>query len=310
MNEAIITSRLYKKYGRVNALDGFTLSVPRGSITGLVGRNGAGKTTWMMTVAGFVRPDSGSVNIFGLGAFNALRHGGKVGIIPQDSELPSEAKVRELLVNYGILQGLKRYEAAISADKLINSFNLRDKANSKIRSLSHGMRKRVMIAQAFLGKVELVLLDEPLSGLDPVEADNMRRYIASMRGKVTIVISSHQLDDIERLCTHVAFIGKGKVERMDTLCSITNSSGYIRYRLARVPEDISALESKTEGIRFIRDKDSLIAQFDENHKLEDVNKAVLPLLLDFGVLEALSGLSLEAAYLKRNSSENDKILSS
>jgi ABC-type multidrug transport system ATPase subunit len=303
MNEALTTSRLYKKYGKINALDGFTLSIPRGSITGLVGRNGAGKTTWMMTVAGFVRPDSGSVNIFGLGPFDALRHCGKVGIIPQDSELPSEAKVRELLINYGILQGLKRYEAAISADKLINAFNLRDKADSKIRALSHGMRKRVMIAQAFLGKVELVLLDEPLSGLDPVEADNMRKYIASMRGKVTIVISSHQLDDIERLCSHVAFIEKGKVEKMDTLHSITNLSGYVRYRLIRSPENISDLEGKLDGIHLLVDKDSLIAQFDKDYKIEDVNKAVLPLLLDFGVLEALPGLSLEAAYLKRNSTK-------
>jgi ABC-type multidrug transport system ATPase subunit len=302
MNEALITSKLYKKYGKTNALDGFSLSIPRGSITGLVGRNGAGKTTWMMTVAGFVRPDSGSVNIFGLGPFNALRHGGKVGIIPQDSELPSEAKVRELLINYGILQGLKRHDATVSADKLINAFNLRDKADSKIRALSHGMRKRVMIAQAFLGKVELVLLDEPLSGLDPVEADNMRKYIASMRSKVTIVISSHQLDDIERLCTHVAFIEKGKVERMDTLCSITNLSGHIRYRLIRNPEDISALESQMDGIHLIQDKDSLVAQFGNDYKVEDVNKIVLPLLLDFGVLEVLPGLSLEAAYLKRNSS--------
>jgi ABC-type multidrug transport system ATPase subunit len=186
---------------------------------------------------------------------------------------------------------------------LINAFNLRDKADSKIRALSHGMRKRVMIAQAFLGKVELVLLDEPLSGLDPVEADNMRKYIASMRGKVTIVISSHQLDDIERLCSHVAFIEKGKVEKMDTLHSITNLSGYVRYRLIRSPENISDLEGKLDGIHLLVDKDSLIAQFDKDYKIEDVNKAVLPLLLDFGVLEALPGLSLEAAYLKRNSTK-------
>jgi ABC-type multidrug transport system ATPase subunit len=131
----------------------------------------------------------------------------------------------------------------------------------------------------------------------------MRKYIASMRGKVTIVISSHQLDDIERLCSHVAFIEKGKVEKMDTLHSITNLSGYVRYRLIRSPENISDLERKLDGIHLLVDKDSLIAQFDKDYKIEDVNKAVLPLLLDFGVLEALPGLSLEAAYLKRNSTK-------
>jgi hypothetical protein len=89
---------------------------------------------------------------------------------------------------------------------------------------------------------------------------------------------------------------------MDTLCSITNLSGHIRYRLIRNPEDISALESQMDGIHLIQDKDSLVAQFGNDYKVENVNKIVLPLLLDFGVLEVLPGLSLEAAYLKHNPS--------
>ena len=107
MNEAIITRGLVKKYGRHAALNGFTLAVPSGSITGLVGRNGAGKTTWMMTVAGFVIPDAGEVSILGSGPFDARRHGGRFTILPQDSDLPNEGRVRSLLVSYARLQFLE-----------------------------------------------------------------------------------------------------------------------------------------------------------------------------------------------------------
>ena len=99
MNDAIVSRALVKRYGRHNALDGFTLAVPAGSITGLVGRNGAGKTTWMMSVAGFILPDSGEISILGSGPFDARRHGGKFTILPQDSDLPNEGRVRSLLLH-------------------------------------------------------------------------------------------------------------------------------------------------------------------------------------------------------------------
>jgi ABC-type multidrug transport system ATPase subunit len=300
MNDAVVTSGLRKRYGRTNALDGFSLAVPRGSITGLVGRNGAGKTTWTMTVAGLTLPDSGTINILGRGPFDAERHSGRVGVIPQDSELPAEAKVRDLLIDYGLLQSLSRDAAARSADSLIRSFNLSQKAQAKIRTLSHGMRKRVMIAQAFLGDVELVLLDEPLSGLDPVEADNMRSFLASMQGKVTIVISSHQLDDIERLCTHVAFVSEGKVERMDTLRSITSRCGRITYRLAREMGDISAIAREVPGVSFSVKGDTLAVEYSADREVPEINAELLPRLLPYGVLSVSPGQSLEEAYLNRS----------
>ena len=251
MNEAIITRGLVKKYGRHAALNGFTLAVPSGSITGLVGRNGAGKTTWMMTVAGFVLPDAGEVGILAGGPFDARRHGGRFTILPQDSDLPNEGRVRSLLIGYARLQGMTRKDAAKSADELIEVMNLADKANASIRSLSHGMRKRVMVAQAFLGHPDVVMLDEPLSGLDPVEAERLRSFLLSLRGKTTLVISSHQLDDIEKLCTHVAFVADGKVERMETLRAITSDSGRIVYALKELPSDLAAIEAECPGVRLV-----------------------------------------------------------
>ena len=149
MNEAIITRGLVKRYGSVNALDGFSLSIPSGSITGLVGRNGAGKTTWMMTVAGFILPDSGEINLLKSGPFDASRHGGRFAILPQDSELPHEAKVRALLTHYAQLQGLTTKAAKKSVDSLIKTFNLNDKANTPIRALSvHTIRAMIKMQNA------------------------------------------------------------------------------------------------------------------------------------------------------------------
>ena len=297
MNEALVTRGLVKRYGRHAALDGFSLSVPRGSVTGLVGRNGAGKTTWMMTVAGFVRPNSGEVNLLGRGAFDAAVHSGRFAILPQDSDLPNEGRVRSLLIGYGRLQGLSGKGACESADRLIAAFNLSDKANSSVRTLSHGMRKRVAVAQTFLGEPELVMLDEPLSGLDPVEADRLRTFILARRGKTTIVVSSHQLDDIERLCTHVAFVADGKVERMETLRALTSDTGRVAYALRTKPGELADIAAACPGVRLTDEADGIVAEFSSGLSVEAVNAALLPRLLEFGVLSVQPGRSLADAYL-------------
>ncbi len=297
MNEAIITRQLTKRYGRCQALDGFSLSIPAGSITGLVGRNGAGKTTWMMCVAGFSLPEKGEISILGSGPFNADIHSGRFTILPQDSELPLDSRVRSLLVHYALLQGFSSRQAESSADALLKSFNLVDKANSNIRSLSHGMRKRVMVAQAFLGNPEVVMLDEPLSGLDPVEADRLRSFILAHRGKTTVVISSHQLDDIQKLCSHVAFVDHGRVVRMENIRSLTSDTGRISYALKSLPVHISEIETSCPGVTLKADGYSIVATFDESQSVESVNAALLPRLLPFGVISVTPGRTLEEAYL-------------
>ena len=218
---ALETRNLVKRYGRRRVLDGFTLAVPRGAVLGLVGANGAGKTTWMMTVAGLLRPSSGTIDILGGGPFDAAVHAGRFALLPQDSELPLEATPMGLFYRFGRLQGLSAEVARRSAAEVLKSVNLADRARSSIRSLSHGMRTRVRVAQCFLGNPELVLLDEPLNGLDPLEADRLRRFLRARAGKQTIVISSHNLHDVEQLCSHVALVENGKVMRMDTLAELT-----------------------------------------------------------------------------------------
>ena len=301
MNEALVTRNLVKRYGRNCALDGFTLSVPARSVLGLVGCNGAGKTTWMMTVAGFVLPTSGEINILGKGRFNAHVHSGRLSILPQDSELPLEEKTRDLLVRYARLQGLSAEVARREADGLLATFNLADKANSPVRNLSHGMRKRVMVAQAFIGNPEIVLLDEPLSGLDPVEQDRMRAFFLSRRGQTTMVISSHQLTDVEKLCTHVAFVSAGRVTGVETLAKLTSDSGRLVYRLRSRPADLAALEAELAGGRCTWDETTsdLTVDFDDVRTPEGINAVLVPRLLPLGLVSIAAGRTLEQAYLKK-----------
>ena len=298
MRPAIKTKDLVKRYGRMRALDGFSLSVPTGSVMGLVGCNGAGKTTWRMTVAGFVFPDSGSADLLGCGPFDAAKHSGRVSILPQDSELPLEARAGELLVRYARLQGLSRKAAANAAEKLISAFNLTAHAAKPIRALSHGMRKRVMVAQAFIGEPDIVLLDEPLSGIDPLEADRMRAFIRSRRGRQTIVISSHNLDDIQKLCTHVAFASKGRIERVDTLEALTAHAGRMAYRLCRRPDDFSVLERALGGASVVWQDDAMALEVSgAPYSPEETNARLLPILLDCGVVSVVAGRTLEETYL-------------
>ncbi len=296
MNEAIRTKGLVKRYGANHALNGFTLAVPLGATLGLVGSNGAGKTTWLMTVAGLVVPDAGEVDLLGRGPFDADVHSGRVSILPQDSELPLESSPRELLIRYARLQGLSAPCARATADELLAAFNLEEKAKRPIRTLSHGMRKRAMVAQAFVGDPQVALLDEPLSGLDPEEADRMRRFLRARRGRTTLVVSSHQLDDIEKLCTHVAFVAAGRIERMEALSALTTASGHVVYTLAKAPAGLQA-----EGLSFDwnDEKKELSVSYEAERAVEDVNSVLLPLLLPYGVRSVIAGRTLEEVYLSQ-----------
>ena len=301
IGSAIVTRAVVKRRGKRRALDGLTLSVPRGSILGLVGENGAGKTTWMMTVAGFLRPDSGEIDILGMGPFDAERHAGRISILPQDSELPLESTPMGALYRFGRLQGLSPNAARRSAHDALAAVNLLDRADAMVRTLSHGMRKRAMVAQCFVGNPEIVLLDEPLNGLDPVEADRLRRFIASQRGRRTVVVSSHNLEDVERLCTHVAVIGKGRLVRMDTVAAITHGTDRIVYTLLSAPGDAAAISSVVPGadLEWRDGGRMLVCSFNsEMGGVAEVNSLLLPALLaQTDIISVMPGQSLEEAFL-------------
>jgi ABC-type multidrug transport system ATPase subunit len=306
MNAALELHGVAKRYGRLTALDGLDLVVPSGSVFGMVGSNGAGKTTAMAITLGLLRPNSGQIDILGKGPFHPTAHVGRVSLLPQDSRFPSHSRVEELLRLYGRLQGLGEQDLARSIEELLDWVHLRDRRNSPVRTLSHGMARRMAIAQAFLGYPELVLLDEPLNGLDPREAARARDMIRQRRGRQTIVISSHHLADIEAVCDTVAFIEKGRCVRQDSLETIIHRRHQITYVLSDGAVPLEKLHSLFTDVRFESrpDKPELKASFPNTYAPEEINRRVLEVLLqaNIGILEIRRGSDLETEYLNASGS--------
>lgn len=299
MTFALETKGLVKRYGKHPALNGLDLKIPTGCILGLVGSNGAGKTSLMSIAAGLVNKTSGEVSVLGEGDFSTTKHSGRVTISPQDSGLPYYARVGEILTFYARAQGMNKKEAARSLDQVLEWVNLSDRRNSTVRSLSHGMFRRLTVAQAFLGKPELIMLDEPMSGLDPKEVANMREVIRDCRGKQTIIVSSHILSEVEHICDEIAFVEKGQTVRQDKLERILRSDQHLRYTLGAKPalDSIEALAGLTAV--WNEEVNMLDLEFDASTSPDAINAQVLPLLLEqqCPVFEIRRGSDLEREYL-------------
>ncbi len=188
-NMALVFNDVVKRFGRRRALDSFNMRVPRGMTCGLVGSNAAGKTTSIAVATGMLSYNSGSVELLGDGHFDPAKHAGRVSMMPQDSELPLYARVRDILAFYARLQGMTGSGITKEVDRVIEWVHLSDRADAQVNTLSHGMRRRIVVAQAFLGAPELILLDEPMSGLDPREVINIRKLLQRRSDEQTVIIS-------------------------------------------------------------------------------------------------------------------------
>jgi ABC-2 type transport system ATP-binding protein len=282
-----------KRYGCRHALRGLTFDVPRGSVTGLIGPNGAGKTTTFGVVAGTVRPDAGSVDVLGLGAPDPMRTRGRVALLPQDCALPGAASARQLLRFYGTLAGATRAEAARDAERVLDAVRLTDRGDARVRELSHGMKRRLAVAQALLGQPELVLLDEPTGGLDPHLVIEMRELLRRQAGARTLVVSSHVLSDLEATCDHLVFLEAGRCLREASLEELAGR--VLRVCLAAEPTGtLPDLGRPAERVG-----DELRLPLGAEESVEEVNRVLLPRLLEAGVpvREVRVGVPLEDAYL-------------
>ena len=303
MSFALRLDGVVKFYGRRKALDGLNLEVPAGSIFGLVGSNGAGKTTAMAGSVGLLRFSAGSVDLLGQGPFRPAAHAGRVSLLPQDSRLPLHARVGDLLHYYGRLQRVPEPRLRTAIDEVLEWVHLADRRASPVRTLSHGMARRLTIAQAFLGDPELVLLDEPRSGRDPREAVRIRDSLRDRKGRQTIVISSHNLRELEALCDRVAFVENGKLLRTDAMERMVRRHHRLAYAVSGAEDlPLADLKAALPNATFDVENEGkrLAVVFDDAQvRVEDVNAAVLPVLLraGVGVLEVRRGSDLESEYL-------------
>ena len=200
--------QLTHTYSGKVALSGVSFELDAGEPVGLVGPNGAGKTTLLSILSGFLHPTSGTVRLFGHppGAAQLI---GKISALPQDARLDPSFTIIEQLVFYARLQGFTTQQAVLEAGRVLEEVSLQEAAHEKPLALSHGMAKRVAIAQALIGKPALILLDEPTAGLDPVNVRTVRAIIAEQSPATTFIISSHDLAELDRLCKHILLLEDG-----------------------------------------------------------------------------------------------------
>lgn len=210
---SVVVRRLTKIYGGVKAIDNVSFRIGKGEVVGFLGPNGAGKSTTMRIISGLMPATSGSVSICGESvAINpdaARRH---IGFMPENNPLPEDLRVREYLTFRAGIKRVPRSEIRARVDESMDICQLLRKASNKIiGNLSKGFRQRVGIADAILSRPEVIIMDEPTIGLDPHQIIAIRALINSLRGKMSVIISSHILPEIELMCDRVMIINQGTI---------------------------------------------------------------------------------------------------
>ncbi|MBV9794923.1 MAG: ABC transporter ATP-binding protein [Actinobacteria bacterium] len=221
---AVQTHGLTKRFGANVAVDGVELQVPRGSTFGYLGPNGAGKTTLMRTLLGLTRADGGTMSLLGFPVpAERTRALARVGAIVDEPRFHPHLTGRD---NLRLLAAARGGDAATRIAPSLNRVGLADRADDKVATYSLGMRQRLGVASCLLGDPELLILDEPMNGLDPAGMHEMRTMIASLAGEGrTVVLSSHLLDEVERTCDAVAIVDHGRVIRQGPIDELIGSAG-------------------------------------------------------------------------------------
>jgi ABC-2 type transport system ATP-binding protein len=225
-----------KRFGDVPAVSDVSFAARRGEILGFLGPNGAGKTTTLRMIMGILRPDRGAIR-FSLDGASERAPKRRIGYLPEERGLYDDAKVLDLLVYLGGLKGLRRDEARRRAEDWLARFELDAWARRKVAKLSKGMQQKVQFIAAILHAPDLIVFDEPFSGLDPVFQDLFKGAIRELRDRgAAILLSSHQMNRVEELCDHIVLIHHGREVLRGSLEEIKASTGTHVARVRCAPD--------------------------------------------------------------------------
>jgi ABC-2 type transport system ATP-binding protein len=234
---------LAKRYGDIVAVDSLSFEVERGEIFGLLGPNGAGKTTTIRIVMDILQPDAGSATVLGKPPSQAKA---RVGYLPEERGLYRNLRVLDTLVYLGELKGVPRPEARERAATLLQRVQLQDWARRKVRDLSQGMQQRLQFVASLVHDPEVLFLDEPFQGLDPVNTERLKRFVAELHGEgKTIVFSTHQMNMVEALCERILLIDHGRAVLYGRLADIKRQYAphTIRVQAPQIPGDLPGVEA-------------------------------------------------------------------
>ncbi len=230
---------------RFRAIDKVDLEVGRGTVFGLLGPNGAGKTTLIKILLGLVRGHGGTAEMFGLPA-GSTESRRRVGYLPEAHRLPNYLTGWQVMVLFGMLAGRDKKEVERRAPALLERVGMLKDSQRKVKEYSKGMQQRLGLAQALVHDPELVFLDEPTDGVDPVGRMTIREMVQDLKDSgVTVFLNSHLLMEVEMICDRVVIMDKGRILREGTIAELTPNTGSVRFELRKLPDD---LERVIEGL--------------------------------------------------------------
>ena len=275
--QVIVAENLTKKYGDFTAVDSISFEVPKGESFGLLGPNGAGKSTTMRMIGGTLERTSGRLEVLGL---DPEAQGPEVrahlGVVPQQDNLDEELLVRDNLVVYGRYFGLPRSYLNPKADELLEFAQLQEKAKSKVRELSGGMKRRLTIARGLINQPSILLLDEPTTGLDPQARHILWDRLFRLKEEgVTLIVTTHFMDEAEQLCDRLIVIDKGRIMAEGSPSALirqysTREVLELRFGSNRSAEAVTQLDDVGERLEVLPDRVLLDAESGEA-ALEEVS---------------------------------------
>ncbi len=284
----ITATNLVKRYGKLEVVKGIDFSVPAGQCFGLLGPNGAGKSTTMRMIMGLSEVTSGELNVFGEPASDMRREiKAKIGLVPQESNLDPDITVQENLVAFGRYFALSKSAIDQRVAELLDFMQLNDKKFAPVNALSGGMKRRLTIARALIGSPEMVILDEPTTGLDPQARVLIWKQLTELKKEGrTLLLTTHYMDEAQRLCDQIVVIDNGTVLDQGT------------------PEELIARH--VIGFVFEVQKPTLAAPPEDRWDQEDIGDSVLYFVDD--TAEFIAALPEEAIYLHRPANLEDVFL--
>lgn len=259
-----------KRFGRATALNSLSFSIPHGATCAFIGANGAGKTTSFALIGGFLRRFKGQISLnfkqrgdVSLAAFRAA--GGVVGLMPQDVICFEDRSLASQMSLFSKLAGRGNAQASNEVEYLLNATDLMEHRNKVPSELSHGMRVRFGIAQAFVGEPAIVLLDEPTAGLDPLHLAQIRTLLIGFKGRTTLIVSSHDLSELQGWCDYVVMLERGKCIKHGPLGEVVYSTGDATgdatgdtsIWCVRGEYGLPVLSSTFPGLKFTKEADEL-----------------------------------------------------
>jgi len=217
--DAVLLNSVHKSFGEVQAVNNLSVKVPTGSIYGFLGPNGAGKTTTLRMIMNIIRPDSGSIEIFGNSSVKQAR--ARIGYMPEERGLYRKMTVTKVLAYFGAIKGMPANELTRSVPHWLDRVDLTNWASKKVEELSRGMHQKLQFAVTAINEPELLILDEPFAGLDPINTDLLKAIMLEMRdeGK-TVIFSTHVMHEAEKVCDSILLINKGQAVLDDNLAHI------------------------------------------------------------------------------------------